>query len=789
MEKLKLKRLPEGLQKAVEECPLIIGVGPSAWPRMILGFYFPQCKIITFYDCQDNDLVRDFGIEIFSLQEKQPELELVTVTPGQILDTQLVKDFLTSQTKPFVFFVYKSSYKLEKVCQENDWKVVSNKKDLMEFYENKRIFKEVLREVGIEPIPGDNLPVEDLTKERLLHYQRKFGQKKLALQLAEMTYGGGVGTLFVNDPCELVFFRQRVAEIKEILKGKKKKIETVNVSPFIQGIPVGIPCCATRYGILSGPVHTQIMDIEEVGTKIKNRSGNYAGIDWDFYRYSEKTQSQASRIAERFGEHMYQKGYRGIFGLDLIVEEKSGKIWPVECNPRETDAFPLISMLWMERDFVPFEVFHTLEHLGIDYKIDFEKVNQAYKQISPVSQIVLHNKTEQEVMVRNPLKAGIYRLEGGKLKYLRPGFLLFDLKTEDEFLFAEWLPKASGRVYPPSGRIVRLIKRGGMLEKQDELKEELREVIESAYKEMKLLPVETGLKDQRGLKILFADKLLAAKKSPDLPQADVVNVISKIKGGFWRPLKVAWRKKLTDEPIISQIRSKRARKQIKSDEKRLADLRVEIKAYSQIDKGIFAQWLALYRKIISQKEKGELIVKEDWLERKEKAGKQVGAVLAYRSGKLIGGNLFFGVRERLCVGYGVAEKIPELVGGLGLLLDYYFLRSAQEKGYKEISFGQDTNLYGFDLSPGLLFYKAKLGFSPVPANKTYWVTTFFRSFKKLGEPVMFFGGSEEKLILNIIYKKPPQEVVVYLPERISTSQVFEGEAVVRQHRQILEESQ
>lgn len=785
MNKLILKKLPKGLQEATEKCPLVVGIGPSAWPRVILSYYFPFCKIISFYDCQDNDLARNAGIEVFSLQEEQPGLELVTVTPGQVLDTPLVKKFLNSQTKPFVFFVYKSSHKLEKVCKENGWKFIGNKKDLMEFYENKRIFKEVLKKVGVESIPGDSLPIGDLSKKKFLSYQKKFGQKKLVLQLAEMTYGGGSGTLFIDNPRDLVSFRRRVTEIREILKGKKKKIETVNVSPYIQGIPASIACCSIRSGVLTGPVQTQIIDIKEVGAKIKNRSGNYAGIDWDFCHYSEKIQAQASRIAERFGVHMYQKGYRGIFGLDLIIEEKSGKVWPVECNPRETDAFPLISMLWRERNLVPFEVFHTLEHLRIDYKIDFGKVNQSYKQVSSVSQIVLYNKMEQPVMMRNPLKAGVYKKEEQEFKYLRPGFFLSDLRTEEEFLLAEWLPKASGQVYLPSGRIVRLIKRGRMLERQDELKKEVSAVIESAYKEMRLLPVESGLKDQRGLKILFADKFLTAKKSPDLPQADVVNIISEVEGGFWRPLKIAWRKTLTQEPIMNQIRSKRARKQIRSDERKLANLGVEIKTYLQADKEIFGQWLALYRKIISRKEKGELMVKEDWLERKEKAGKQVGAVLASLSGKLIGGNLFFEVGGKLCAGYGVAKKIPELVGGLGLLLDYHFLRFAQEKGYKEVSFGQDTNLYGFDLSCGLLLYKAKLGFTPYPAAKTYWVSTFFRNLEKFAASVMFFGGSEEELIFYVIYKESPQKEALYLPEKIVTSRTFAAENIVRQHRQIL----
>ena len=78
---------------------------------------------------------------------------------------------------------------------------MGSRRDLAEnFVENKKTFKEVLRKIGLESIPGENIPIENLTEEKLVYYQKIFGQEKLVLQLAEMTYGGGSGTLFVNEP-------------------------------------------------------------------------------------------------------------------------------------------------------------------------------------------------------------------------------------------------------------------------------------------------------------------------------------------------------------------------------------------------------------------------------------------------------------------------------------------------------------------------------------------------------------------------------------------------------------
>ena len=336
--------------------------------------------------------------------------------------------------------------------------------------------------------------------------------------------------------------------------------------------------------------------------------------------------------------------------------------------------------------------------------------------------------------------------------------------------------KESGKFYEPNGRLFRLVKRDGLLsEGGSDLKPSVKEAIELIYHQLDLLPVETGLRKQGELNILSIPKLIGLEKEPDLKEADLIDVIGRTSGGFYRPFKIAWRKKITNEPMINQIRSKRAQKQIKSDTKKLAQLGIKIETLSEINQELFEDWLALYKKIIRGKRGGHLVISEQWLKEKIKKGKKVGAVLAFRGNRIIGGDLFFEIAGRLCVGYGVSEKIKELVGGLTLLLDYQFLVYAQQKEYKEISFGQDTNLYGADLSPGLLLYKSKLGFSPVPANKTYWVTTFFQKFDKFGDEIYFFTG-DKNLILNIILKQK-EDFQPYLPLGVDKFNVFSQEEV------------
>jgi len=296
----------------------------------------------------------------------------------------------------------------------------------------------------------------------------------------------------------------------------------------------------------------------------------------------------------------------------------------------------------------------------------------------------------------------------------------------------------------------------------------------------------SNLVDFLGLRILRGESLNKIKASPKLSQADVVEIVEERSDGFWRPQKVSWRKKIPPQPVIDQIPSKRTRKQIRGDEKKLTKKGIEVKAFDQLDQPLFGKWFKLYQKLIGEKEKGRMAIDDDWLEKKEAEGKKVGALLAFEKERLLGGNLFYKISDRLSVGYGAAQRISGLAGNLALMIDFYTMDYAQKAGYKKISFGQDTNFYGFHLSPGLIFYKAKLGFSPAPATKTFWVTTYFLSFEKFGDQIMFFGGQEESLQLYVLVESEKDKPEIYLPLDVTKSNILEKGEVLAKHRGVFQ---
>jgi hypothetical protein len=374
----------------------------------------------------------------------------------------------------------------------------------------------------------------------------------------------------------------------------------------------------------------------------------------------------------------------------------------------------------------------------------------------------------------------------GEMVFVRSGFAIWDIKNEKEFLLTEDISKVPGNIYDPHERMLRLIRKGSMLDENGNFKKDAKEIVDNIYSSLKFMPVEIGLTNKMGLKILAAKKIKDAKKSPDLPKADMVNIVRRAKGGIARPLDIVWRKYIGLSPILGQIRSKRARKQIVSDSKKIEKMGITVRIVEEISESLYTKWLSLYKSIIGSKEKGEILLTWDYLKNKKAGGKKVGLILAEKSKEIVGGEIFLEKNGILGIGYGVSKKVEGLSGGITLLMDYKFMEYAQLKRYTDVSFGQDDNFYGYDLNPGLILYKAKLGFTPEIAKRTYWVSSYFSNFKKMKDPVMFFAGDFEKITdLTVITDSEDGDWRGYLPEGVKEVKMYKRSELLETGQRML----
>lgn len=458
----------------------VVGIGVSAFTRTGPAFLIPNYSIICLLETADLDSIRK-KCTVHQLKEYfgiNPS-ELKKNNTFRIIKQAQVSSFLENLEKKASLLVYKSTKKVEKITNKLNINILASPSYIRDQFENKRKFRMLTKQAGINLIPGENILIKNFSKQKFLNAQKKYG-KKLVFQLPDYTIGGGIGTIFAQNTKDWNYFHSFVK--RRIKDGKKLK--SVNITKFMKGIDASISACVTQHGVLCGLVQTQLIDIPEAKA-FKGRNGVWCGHDWGWKRFDSKIQKKAESIAQKWGNLMQKKGYRGVFGLDLIVNEEKAEVWPVECNSRYTGGFPAYSMMQELYNEPSFDTFHLLEFLKIDYKVDLKKVQKMYHQPKNGAHIVLRNQTRKWVKVQGSLKGGIYKLIKGKLVWQRQGFAIQQLKNNEEFCLVDRAP-IKGTILKPGERLVRILFKDKIALSSHQLNSKASKICKKVYKEYNL---------------------------------------------------------------------------------------------------------------------------------------------------------------------------------------------------------------------------------------------------------------------------------------------------------------
>jgi hypothetical protein len=492
----------DDVREALKDSGSVVGLGVNAFPRVGVVGLVPSYEIVCISESKDLGAIRQV-VPVRSVKgDFQSRVEKLNTLA--LLKNEKVQEYLSSLGKDTSLFLYKSSRQIETIVDKLSLKLLSNRSDQRDVFEDKWEFRRLGAQAGLNLIAGEQTLIDDLDIDAFGNLQGKLG-RKLVFQITDYSKGGGIGTFFVSDKKGLDEFHGFVGRRRKAGRDLKR----VNVTRFIEGESASITSCVTRYGVLTSLVQRQIIDIPEV-VGYKGRSGVFCGHDWG-ERYSEKIHGRARKLARGLGELMYEKGYRGIFGIDLVVNRKTSDVQMVECNPRYTAAFPVYSMLQLEAGEIPMDAWHLLEHVGIDYEMDFEAVQKSYGQVKTGAQLILHNLERAWVAVRGSVRAGVYRLKISNLKspsrpgqrqisnleleWVREGFSLEDIKSDGELVLTDGVLYRNLRL-KPGARLGRVIFKKNVMESdRDELLPEIKEAMKRLYSLYKLEKIKREKKE------------------------------------------------------------------------------------------------------------------------------------------------------------------------------------------------------------------------------------------------------------------------------------------------------
>jgi len=460
----------------------IFGAGVFAFNRLGLEDIAVDYRLLCLRYSLDTALIEK-DLEVFSLEKGMATKHIREPRNATtVIKLPQTARYLKKFKKPAIV-VYKSSSKMEQICRDNDWILIAPPvkfgKDL---FENKIKFRMILQQLGIAAPEGAIKKVKDL------HYGQLLNAYGLPFVIQHPGRGGGKGTFFIHNKDDfetaLKKLKFRITDDEEI---EPDRVKQVIVAKFISGPSPSIAGCATRHGIISTCPQYQILDIPQLFNS-KKGSGLFCGHDWTASKFSDNILKQAYDYVEKVGSYFQSQGYKGIFGLDFVMDENSQKLYVVEANPRLIGQFPTLSMAQSLNKEPSLLGFHVLEYLNADYQIDLAKINQSMRQQKQGAHMFMHNLTERWTLNYTAIKPGIYKLNNEHIKYQRAGYKLQHLKDQDEFLVTEGVPIKKSH-FSPNRRLCRILTLQKVLKKHNQLTPWAYQIISSVYQALKIKPV------------------------------------------------------------------------------------------------------------------------------------------------------------------------------------------------------------------------------------------------------------------------------------------------------------
>lgn len=298
-------------------------------------------------------------------------------------------------------------------------------------------------EAGVASVPHALARVTDYASLRIA--ARELGPD-LVIQLPHGD--SGTTTFFVSDADDFLACAGAVAAERE-----------VKVMRRIRCRPMTIEACVTRHGTLVGPLMSELTG-DPALTPFR---GGWCGNELTPERPGPELRARAQGATIALGHRLSRAGYRGCFGLDFLLDEDTGRLYLGELNPRITGVTPLTSQALLEAGRAPLLLYHLLEWLGVDYRVDVRDFNEhqlAAPRAGDWGQLVIEQTGDAQVVTGSPA-SGIWRLAvNGDVSLLRSEFSLGSIATGEALFLRTVEP---GRPVPPGRSIGRLITRDRVL--------------------------------------------------------------------------------------------------------------------------------------------------------------------------------------------------------------------------------------------------------------------------------------------------------------------------------------
>lgn len=304
-------------------------------------------------------------------------------------------------------------------CRSRDWK------EFQRFASKSRL-RECLETLDLPRLPARRLR---LAAYRYSELAPEFG----ALFVVQRdTDAAGRGTHVIASEAD----RSRAAE--------SLGDEPVWVAPYAGRLSFNVNAVATEGGTVVSYPSVQIVGQAALNSSASGHCGN------DFTAASAVPHDHLNRIREqtvRTGNWLAEQGYQGLFGLDFVVCERSGRAFAVDLNPRWQGSTFLQAQAESRQGRLPLAAAELAWRFGLIETREFLAMEECFFEPLEGSQVFLRTAPGAWRRCRKAVPAGIYTSE---LEYRRPALRLGEIQAPEEFVITGGLPRPATPLHPGS---------------------------------------------------------------------------------------------------------------------------------------------------------------------------------------------------------------------------------------------------------------------------------------------------------------------------------------------------
>jgi glutathione synthase/RimK-type ligase-like ATP-grasp enzyme len=437
--------------------------------------------------CTDNSpwlkVAKENDIKFFSLAQKEEKANPVFRNSSKLLENKEVQAYIKKNTPRGTkaqIMVFKVSLRVEEICEKLGYKLLNTTSALNKKFELKiSQYNDLKTLVSFFP----KTIITTLNKVTYSQLKRKLGEK-IVLQYNRGHTGNS--TVFVNDEKDFTkerkSFPNRLARIAEYVEGD---IYTLNA-------------CVTRFGIVYGGISQQITGIEELTSK----EGGTVGNDWQVTeKITKKAHFQIKEILERLHKELFNAGYKGLFGVDLVITKRQ-RVYLIEINSRQPASIPMHTKLMLNEEFIPLQAFHIAEFLCEENASYIRFLNKYFHKglaetnisryieeqnklsLIPIeaSQIFLRNTKKYKQKILKNLEQGVYVYNEGTFTKTGEGYNIQDIIPGEYLILSTQIEQ----YVSPDHEVLRIQCLENALDEKGKIKKKMKKIISKANKKIRL---------------------------------------------------------------------------------------------------------------------------------------------------------------------------------------------------------------------------------------------------------------------------------------------------------------